>query len=43
MSLAPTVPSTDAQLPATRRDIAPLLLVPALMLATLPLVGSWST
>lgn len=43
MSLAPAVPSADAQLPATRRDIAPLLLVPALMLATLPLVGSWST
>jgi len=43
MSIAPAVPSADAQLPATRRDIAPLLLVPALMLATLPLVGSWST
>jgi branched-chain amino acid transport system permease protein len=43
MSLAPAVPSADAQLPATRRDIAPLLLVPALMLATLPLVGSFST
>ncbi|MEF9928394.1 MAG: branched-chain amino acid ABC transporter permease [Massilia sp.] len=43
MSLAPAVPSADAQLPATRRDIAPLLLVPALMLAMLPLVGSWST
>ena len=43
MSIAPAVPSADAQLPATRRDIAPLLLVLALMLATLPLVGSWST
>ena len=43
MSLAPTVPPAEVQLPATRRDIAPLLLVPALMLATLPLVGSWST
>jgi len=43
MSIAPAVPSADAQLPATRRDIAPLLLVPALMLATLPLVGSFST
>jgi branched-chain amino acid transport system permease protein len=43
MSLAPAVPSADAQLPATRRDIAPLLLVPALMLTTLPLVGSFST
>jgi len=43
MSIAPAVPSADAQLPATRRDIAPLLLVPALMLAMLPLVGSWST
>ena len=43
MSLAPAVPSADAQLPATRRDIAPLLLVPALILAMLPLVGNWST
>jgi len=43
MSIAPAVPSTDVQLPATRRDIAPLLLVPVLMLATLPLVGSFST
>jgi branched-chain amino acid transport system permease protein len=43
MSLAPTVPPSEVQLPATRRDIAPLLLVPALMLAMLPLVGSWST
>lgn len=33
----------DAPLPAARRDIAPLLLVPALMLAMLPLVGSFPT
>jgi branched-chain amino acid transport system permease protein len=32
-----------AQLPAPKRDIAPLLLVPALMLAMLPLVGSFPT
>jgi branched-chain amino acid transport system permease protein len=30
-------------LPAAKRDIAPLLLVPALMLAMLPLVGSFPT
>jgi branched-chain amino acid transport system permease protein len=30
-------------MPAARRDIAPLLLVPALMLAMLPLVGSFPT
>jgi branched-chain amino acid transport system permease protein len=30
-------------LPAAKRDIAPLLLVPALMLAVLPLVGSFPT
>lgn len=33
----------DSPLPAARRDIAPLLLVPALMLAMLPLVGSFPT
>lgn len=36
----------DTSLPAVPRDIAPLLLVPALMLATLPFVGSlptWAT
>jgi branched-chain amino acid transport system permease protein len=38
---APAVP--DAALPAAKRDIAPLLLVPALMLAMLPLVGSFPT
>lgn len=31
----------DAPLPAAKRDIAPLLLVPALMLLMLPLVGSF--
>ena len=35
--------SADAPLPAAKRDIAPLLLVPALMLAMLPLVGSFPT
>lgn len=33
----------DAPLPAAKRDIAPLLLVPALMLIMLPLVGSFPT
>jgi len=33
----------DAPLPAAKRDIAPLLLVPALMLLMLPLVGSFPT
>jgi len=39
------IPATAAQapLPTVRRDIAPLLLVPALMLAMLPLVGSFPT
>ena len=35
--------NTDAPLPAAKRDIAPLLLVPGLMLAMLPLVGSFPT
>ena len=43
MSIAPTAPSAAVQLPATRRDIAPLLLVPLLMLAMLPLVGNLAT
>jgi branched-chain amino acid transport system permease protein len=43
MSLAPTAPPAEIQLPATRRDIAPLLLIPALMLAMLPLVGNLAT
>ena len=38
-----TETQADAPLPAARRDIAPLLLVPALMLAMLPLVGSFPT
>jgi branched-chain amino acid transport system permease protein len=33
----------DTALPAAKRDIAPLLLVPGLMLAMLPLVGSFPT
>ena len=33
----------DTALPAAKRDIAPLLLVPVLMLAMLPLVGSFPT
>ncbi len=33
----------DGALPATPRDIAPLLLVPGLLLAMLPLVGSFPT
>jgi branched-chain amino acid transport system permease protein len=37
----PAAPETA--LPAVKRDIAPLLLVPALMLAMLPLVGSFPT
>jgi branched-chain amino acid transport system permease protein len=40
-TLLPAAP--DAVLPAARRDIAPLLLVPVLMLAALPLVGSFPT
>ncbi|MDQ1920332.1 branched-chain amino acid ABC transporter permease [Massilia pseudoviolaceinigra] len=35
--------SGDTPLPAARRDIAPLLLVPALILLMLPLVGSFPT
>jgi branched-chain amino acid transport system permease protein len=35
--------AADAALPAAPRDIAPLLLVPALVLAMLPLVGSMPT
>ena len=36
-------PQLDAPLPAAPRDIAPLLLVPAIALLTLPLVGSFPT
>ena len=39
--IVPAAP--DTTLPAAKRDIAPLLLVPALMLAMLPLVGSFPT
>jgi branched-chain amino acid transport system permease protein len=43
----PPVPASvlapDTALPAAKRDIAPLLLVPLLMLAMLPLVGSFPT
>jgi branched-chain amino acid transport system permease protein len=39
----PAHASHDSVLPAAKRDIAPLLLVPALMLAMLPLVGSFPT
>ena len=35
--------TTDTALPAVPRDFAPLLLVPALVLAMLPLVGSFPT
>ncbi|MES2015895.1 MAG: branched-chain amino acid ABC transporter permease [Pseudomonadota bacterium] len=38
-----SVLAPDTALPAARRDIAPLLLVPILMLAMLPLVGSIPT
>ncbi|MDO8703273.1 MAG: branched-chain amino acid ABC transporter permease, partial [Undibacterium sp.] len=34
---------TQESLPSTPRDIAPLLLVPALALLMLPLVGSFPT
>jgi len=43
MSATLPLPQHEAALPAARRDIAPLLLVPALMLAMLPLVGSFPT
>jgi len=43
MSATLPLSQTEAALPAARRDIAPLLLVPALMLAMLPLVGSFPT
>ncbi|SHH05659.1 branched-chain amino acid ABC transporter permease [Massilia sp. CF038] len=41
-TVLPAAP-VDTALPAAKRDIAPLLLVPALMLAMLPLVGSVPT
>ncbi len=43
MSATLPIAGADAPLPAARRDIAPLLLVPVLMLAMLPLVGSFPT
>ena len=43
LPVSKTVAEADAPLPAAKRDIAPLLLVPALMLAMLPLVGSFPT
>jgi branched-chain amino acid transport system permease protein len=42
--MSATLPIADtAALPAAKRDIAPLLLAPVLMLAMLPLVGSFPT
>jgi branched-chain amino acid transport system permease protein len=41
--LPAAVQAPDTVLPAAKRDIAPLLLVPVLMLAMLPLVGSFPT
>ncbi|MFL6672513.1 MAG: branched-chain amino acid ABC transporter permease [Massilia sp.] len=43
MSASLPLARPDAPLPAAPRDIAPLLLVPALVLAMLPLVGSFPT
>ncbi|MGG7603326.1 branched-chain amino acid ABC transporter permease [Massilia sp. BKSP1R2A-1] len=43
MSATLPLAATDAPLPKAPRDIAPLLLVPVLMLAMLPLVGSFPT
>jgi len=43
MSATLPIASKDTPLPSAPRDIAPLLLVPALMLAMLPLVGSFPT
>ncbi|WP_313170877.1 branched-chain amino acid ABC transporter permease [Massilia oculi] len=43
LPVSKTEAAADAPLPAAKRDIAPLLLVPALMLAMLPLVGSFPT
>ncbi len=43
LPVSKTVAEIDAPLPAAKHDIAPLLLVPALMLAMLPLVGSFPT
>lgn len=43
MSATLPLASKDTPLPSAPRDIAPLLLVPVLMLAMLPLVGSFPT
>ena len=43
MALSSPPVASDAALPAAPRDIVPLLLVPALALAMLPLVGSFPT
>ncbi|MGH8854226.1 MAG: branched-chain amino acid ABC transporter permease [Telluria sp.] len=43
MSATLPLAGADTPLPAAPRDIAPLLLVPALMLAVLPFVGSFPT
>ncbi|MDN4038309.1 branched-chain amino acid ABC transporter permease [Massilia sp. YIM B02443] len=43
MSATLPLPQHEAALPGARRDIAPPLLVPILMLAMLPLVGSFPT
>lgn len=43
MSASLPIASKDTPLPSAPRDIAPLLLVPVLMLAMLPLVGSFPT
>jgi branched-chain amino acid transport system permease protein len=43
MSASLPLATADAPLPAAPRDIAPLLLVPVLVLAMLPLVGSFPT
>ncbi|MFN3792343.1 branched-chain amino acid ABC transporter permease [Massilia sp.] len=43
MSATLPIASKDTPLPSAPRDIAPLLLVPVLMLAMLPLVGSFPT
>ena len=40
---APATPTPALPVPAQRRDVAPLLLVPLLALAALPLIGDWST
>jgi len=43
MSASLPLASTDTPLPAAKRDIAPLLLIPVLALLMLPLVGSFPT